>query len=322
MNSIKFNLLPAQEYYEELLHRIPEAKNRIVIHSMIVNWQPMTERLVPTLINALNSGVTVDIVGDAFTWFGIKNRAKWPHTSSINRKLMGYGADVTYVGKLWVNPFAGRCHSKITLVDDDVYSFGGVNFSDTQFGMHDFMLHCHDSKIADQLFGIVKEIALEKPMLNIQKPLDSQTELLFDSGKKRDSIIYKTACQMVAQAKKVYLVSQYPPSGELATLLRRTNSQCYFDRPEQAAFPDNASIVFDTIKGRLHNLYRGETYIHAKFILCENADGSKHLVTSSNNFSWRGVAFGTKEIAIYSSDEKLWQALYDFLQERVIGAAK
>jgi len=57
--------------------------------------------------------------------------------------------------------------------------------------------------------------------------------------------------------------------------------------------------------------------LHAKFMLFELKDGTKTLVSGSHNFSERGVRYGTQEIAIRSTDEKLWEQLYDFLKTSV-----
>jgi hypothetical protein len=46
-------------------------------------------------------------------------------------------------------------------------------------------------------------------------------------------------------------------------------------------------------------------------MLFELNDGSKVVLSGSHNFSWRGVAFGTKEIALQSSDPALWRRLHD-----------
>jgi hypothetical protein len=45
--------------------------------------------------------------------------------------------------------------------------------------------------------------------------------------------------------------------------------------------------------------------------LFELKDGSKAVLSGSHNFSWRGVAFGTKEIALYSTDPNVWRRLQD-----------
>jgi hypothetical protein len=73
----------------------------------------------------------------------------------------------------------------------------------------------------------------------------------------------------------------------------------------------------DKLKYRLHNSYTRPTYLHAKFILFELRDGTKALVAGSNNFNWDGVSYGTQEIALYSTDEALWQTFYDYLSTKV-----
>jgi hypothetical protein len=107
------------------------------------------------------------------------------------------------------------------------------------------------------------------------------------------------------------------PSGRLAKLLNSTNNVCYFIRPSQVDPPSNLALIFDKARFGIKNHYKGKGYIHAKFILTEGNDGSKHIISGSNNFSWRGIAFGTKEIAVHSTDATLWQTFYDYMQDKI-----
>ena len=76
-------------------------------------------------------------------------------------------------------------------------------------------------------------------------------------------------------------------------------------------------MIIDQKRFGMQSRYWQPRYLHAKFILFEMPDGSKALLSGSNNFSWRGVAYGTKEIALYSTDAMLWQQLHAFLQQHI-----
>jgi cardiolipin synthase A/B len=330
MGSSKLSLITAAEYYEALLNGIPKAKKRIVVHAMGVLWGPRTEILLPLLYNALERGLEVRLVGDIYSKF-VANVPKlhrgdgtprWSHTLAVNTELRARGAHITYVGRLGFNPFKGRCHSKVTLIDDTVFSFGGVNFSSGSFDNHDYMLTATDAKLAERLYLLIRDVEKDQRLIDFNESLDKNTKLLFDGGTPDSSAIYDEICNIVAGSAKVYYVSQMCPSGRLAKLITATENHCYFNRSSQAEPPLNMALPVERLFHRITNLYKGKTYIHAKFILCEGKDGSKRLVSGSNNFSWRGVAYGTKEIAISSSDPNLYQQFYGYLQQEIIGSGQ
>lgn len=311
---------------EALRTAIPRAKKRIVIHAMGISWGPVTEQLAPLLIDAAGRGVDVRLIGDIYTKFYANmphpSRNKppsWKHVESINTTLVAAGIHVTYIGRLWLNPYKRRCHSKITIIDDIAYTFGGINFSSDSFKNHDYMLKANDSELADTLCKLVRELEDDpkQPLQDRHIQINGTDTLLFDGGTAGKSIIYETSCDVVAQAKKVYYVSQMCPSGKLAELITAADNECYFIRLAQADPPSHIDLAWDAFRYGIKNRYTGSTYIHAKFILTEGHDGSKHLISGSNNFSWRGVKYGTKEIAVHSTDPLLWDAFHNFLRQRI-----
>lgn len=330
---VAFQLLPAAQYYHELAAALAKAKRRIAIHAMLVAWTPGMDQLVPLIRAAQKRGVSVDIVGDYYTriylslWSPFSRKAgeagTWQRTKTINDKLAANGATVSYIGKIKpLNPFAGRCHSKITVVDDRIFSFGGVNFGDQDLRGDmpnlDFMLSARDKALADYLHQLVRTMGQDTGVLpDYQHAIDPQTTVLFDGGKPSESIIYDTVCRIAANATSLYYVSQWPPSGRLGYIVAQKQSACYFNRVGQGNFPHNLQSLVGKIRYPSLNRYTKTPYLHAKFLLAQDADGSKHLITGSNNFSWSGVQFGTKEVAIYSTNEELWQALYEYLENTI-----
>jgi phosphatidylserine/phosphatidylglycerophosphate/cardiolipin synthase-like enzyme len=326
MHPSKLHLITAPDYYEALLVLLPKAKKRIVINAMGILWGPRTEVFLPLLHDALGRGVEVRIVGDIFSKFEANmprlhrgdGTPRWSHTLAVNTELRAHGAHITYVGRLGLNPFKGRCHSKITIVDDTVFTFGGINFASGAFINHDYMLTGEDAQLAARLYILVRDIEKDQRLMDYNEPLNDTMTLLFDGGTPDSSAIYDAACNMVADAKKVYYVSQMCPSGRLAKLITATDNECYFNRSSQAEPPLNMALPVDRFLSRIANRYKGKTYIHAKFILCEGKDGSKQLLSGSNNYSWRGIAYGTKEIAVSTADADLWHALYEYMQQHII----
>lgn len=320
-NNLSLRLIPAADYYAELLRVIPQAQKRIVLHAMIVDWTPeLTHTLLPVLCDALRRGVRVELVGDIYTrpWltyfseytFRGKPGGLWRHTQTINRELLSLGARITYIGRIKANPFKGRCHSKITIIDDAAYTFGGVNYDDSSFTNNDYMFCVRNHAFADRLEQLVHTIARDQPIMDdTSETLDAATTLLFDGGAPDTSIIYDTTCTLVSQAERVLYVSQFPPSGRLGKIIAQKSCTCYYNRPSQGGFPFNLAFALDAWRYGTPNHYTHDTYIHAKYILTEDTDGRTHVLSGSNNFSWSGIHFGTKEIAMHSTDPAIWQAL-------------
>jgi len=331
MNDVTFQFLPANKYFEALKREIPQANKRIVIHAMTVAWDDMTGQLVPLLLEALARNTEVRIIGDVYTklWtrqpkIARQKTPSWKHVQAVTKQLVDAGAICTYIGKFGLNPFKKRCHSKATIIDDLVYTFGGVNFTGDSFANYDYMLVAKNIAFADRIYNLIQEIEADKPtpLSDLTEQLSTTETMLFDGGTPGQSIIYKTTCDIVANAQKVYYVSQMCPSGVLAKRLKETEYYCYFVRPSQVEPPSNIALIVDKLRYGIRNRYAGKNYIHAKFILCEGKDGSKHVISGSNNFSWRGIAYGTKEIAVHSTDPRLWQVFYNFLQQTILGETK
>jgi cardiolipin synthase len=315
-------LVETDSYYEALLRELPRAKQRIVIADMIVLWGERTAPIFALLRDALARGVAVTILLDNFTrlsaLYGLRPRStrgqRIRQTFDTLEDLGRQGAKVYCFGKIGFPPYKGRCHVKITVIDDSSYSFGGINFLDQAFDLTDYMVQTKDKAIADHLDELVKRIGkTQPPLLDEVLEIDAQTTILFDGGRAKQSIIYERACELAARATHIDYVSLMAPSGQLAELLGAADATLYFNRPELMLMVDSWGQAFDQTKYRLTNNYKRNEYLHAKFILYTLPGGHKALLSGSHNFSYRGVSYGTQEIALYSTDPKLWNQLHAFL---------
>ncbi|HEY5806034.1 MAG TPA: phospholipase D-like domain-containing protein [Candidatus Saccharimonadales bacterium] len=325
-----FQLLKAEDYYQKLLTEVPKAKKRIVIAAMVVLWGERTAPIFIMLQDALKRGVEVTILVDNFTrmtrLLGLKStssagKERVRQTFRTLENLSAQGAKVCNFGKIGFPPQKGRCHVKVSIVDDTSFAFGGVNFNDESLDNIDYMLLRKDSEIADCLEQLVKKICTTRPPLTDgEVELNKDIAVLFDGGRPGRSLIYERACELAAQAQRIYFAGQMTPSGQLARLLRETDSTIYFNRPEQMAPLESIAQAFDQQKYRVENAYTGTEYIHAKLILFEMPGGRKALLSGSHNFSYRGVSFGTQEICLYSKNASLWTKLHDYVQKHIAKA--
>lgn len=326
---MRFELLEAEEYYQSLLGEIPRAKRRVTIAAMAVLWGERTAPIFDMLAEAVERGVKVTVLLDNYTRLTYLLDLD-PSTSGPERLKQTYrrlealsakGATIYSFGKIVFPPHKGRCHLKITVVDDTSYSFGGVNFYDEMFSNSDYMLMSRDPEVADCLDQLVAKIIENRPPLTDgEVQLDQQNSVLFDGGARGRSLIYERACELSAQAKSIQYTSQMVPSGQLARLLNESRADMYFNRAEQMSSLNGIAQAFDQQKYRVANRYRGKNYIHAKAMLFELPGRRKALLSGSHNFSYRGVAFGTQEIALYSTDPALWDAIERFIRRRIVKA--
>jgi hypothetical protein len=319
-------LIEPKAYCQALLRDIPKSKKRIVLAAMIIVWGEHTAPILTAIKEAAKRGVEVQILLDNYTrlpiLYGLTPRRsrgeRLRHTFQLLEEISRLGGDVYYFGKIGVPPQKGRCHVKITVIDDVSYSFGGINFMDQSLTYVDYMLASSDPKIADCLEQLVRRIGTMKPpLLDGEVAVDTHNTILFDGGRPGHSIIYERACELASQAKKIYYVSKTTPSGELTTFMHERDSVYYFNRPQNISAPESWAQSFDQQRYRIPNSYTGKENLHAKYILFELHNGNRAILSGSNNFSYRGVAYGTQEIALQSTDPILWQQLHDFTQKNV-----
>lgn len=316
-------LVYGDAYFKKLAQAIPQAKKRVVIAAMVILAGDKMDVILEELKKAAQRGVSVRVLLDNFTRFeGVVRTGdrgqRLRRTLPVLKELSSLGARVYYFGRVGLIPFKGRCHIKTAIVDNDVFAFGGINFVDEMFHNTDYMIHLQDREYADCLEELIKRVGtMDPPLANGAVEISAHNTILFDGGKRHDSIIYDKACELTAQATRVHFVSRMVPSSKLAHLLHETDSTLYYNRPEQLMAPDSWGQAFDQQKYRLTNSYTGKDFLHAKFMLFEMPGGRKALLTGTNNFSYRGVAFGTQELALYSTDKTLWNLLHTFLKQHV-----
>lgn len=323
---VDFELLEADKYYESLLKQVPKARKRIVIAAMTVLWGERTAPIFIMLEDALKRGVEVTILLDNYTkmtsFLGLKppssGKDRLQQTFRTLEKLSANGAKVHCFGKIGLIPHKGRCHVKISIVDNVSYSFGGVNFFDEMFDRADYMLKSESPELADCLEELVQRIIHNRPPLaDGEVKLNRDTHVLFDGGRPKSSLIYERACELASQAKKITLATGIMPSGELARLMNETHSTLYTNRPQDMLTLEGINQAFDQQKYRLQNAYKRDGPVHCKTILFEAPNGRRSLLTGSHNFSYRGVSFGTQEIALHSKDPELWDQLRLFVNRRL-----
>lgn len=325
---MQMKLTLPSEYVARAAEAMRAASQRIYLLSMVLAEHENTRELVEALKDAAGRGIEVVVAADVFTYGEVSGgflpvryysrdaRA----TNRMVRELRRAGVKFHWLGRGRATIFNGRTHSKWCVVDNLVFSFGGVNMYDEGIENVDYMFRVEDKKIADRLADEQRRIqtaerrASNFPSVTVE--LD-QVNILFDGGIIGQSILYRRACELAEQASKVVFVSQYCPTGKLSRILKKADATLYFNRPSQADGLNKFVIRTSQLLSGLKTSYTRERYLHAKFILFTLPDGTKSAISGSHNFAYTGVLLGTREVGIETKDPSIIKQLESFVKKHV-----
>lgn len=322
-------LLITADYIVDAIKAISIAKQRVLFMSLMFTDDDVTDDFVDALEAAAERGVSVQIAADVFTYgelgghflpfkFFTKNSRA---TTTTVRELTKKGITFNWLGRFSVTPVSGRTHIKCLIVDDDVYSFGGVNlYGKDILGNVDYMFKCKDERLADDLtneFNQITKADRGHYAYRSHRFSYGKNTVLTDGGFQGDSIIYRRVCELAREASDILLVSQYCPTGKLSRILKSKPSRLYFNPPALAGPLNRAVIRAGMLFSGHTTLYNRNRYLHAKFMIFTMPDGRKVAVTGSHNFVYGGVLLGTREIALETDDPKIVRQLERFFESYV-----
>lgn len=295
---------------------------------MVVLEDSATKELLEAIKEAAKRGVKVTVSVDSYAFlesgdflpFFVKHWRNRQKPRDMERSLRKSGVKFSWLGTRSTSLLSGRTHSKWLVVDDTVYSFGGVNLYERSLDFTDYMFRLENNEIATALVEeqqkVVSADKTNETYRSHQLAL-GDSSILIDGGIVGNSLIYGRACRLVERATDVLFVSQYCPNGRLAKSLKNKSSQLYFNRPQQASFFNRVMIRCYMLTSRLKTAYTRDEYLHAKYLICTMLDGSKVALTGSHNFSSGGVWFGTREIALETRDPEVIAQLEQFFVDKV-----
>ncbi len=322
-------LLLPRDYIREATALINKATRKVAFISMVLTDDEATDELIEALAAAAKRGVEVQVAGDMFTYTELSGQFIPSHyyskrvrsTTRMARTLTNAGVEFRWLGRLNITTVSGRTHSKWCVIDDVVFSFGGVNLYEKALENVDYMLRVENSELAHKLAIEQRRIvAADKARYTYrshQFTMDDRNTVLFDAGFFGDSIIYRRTCQLASSATHITLVSQYCPTGKLNRLLRQTNSTLYFNHWRSAKGFNRFVIRIGMYLTRLTTNYERDRYLHAKCIIFSFKDGSKTAITGSHNFVNGGVLLGTREVALETKEPSIIAQLEDFITTHV-----
>ncbi len=323
-------LVTPPEYVAQATELVNAASRRVSIIAMVIADHPATHDLIEALIEAANRGVDVTVAADIFTYGEVSgsflplryNSIGSRASTSMAKRLRSAGVKFHWLGQGRMTLFNGRTHSKWCVIDDAVFTFGGINLHQDGIENNDYMFTFEDAEIAELLTHEQHRIQrVEKVSQNYashKKDIDEHSRILFDGGVIGHSLIYKRACELATQASEVTFVSQYCPTGKISRILKTKPYRLYFNRPEQATYLNRFLIWVSTGATGLRTEYKKKRYLHAKFIIFTMPDGTKRAITGSHNFAYTIVLSGTREIALETKDPAIIKQLEAFIHNHVV----
>ena len=321
-------LISPTAYVREATKRINAAKKRVYLMSMVIADHDATHPLIEAIEAAAKRGLEVVVAADIFTYGevsgGFLPLRYYSHgardTNRMVKKLKRAGVKFHWLGRGRVTLFHGRTHSKWCIVDDHIFTFGGVNMYDVGIENVDYMFQLRDHTLADRL--IEEQLRVQKAEArssNYSSVAYEQGEMtvLFDGGIIGQSVIYRRTLELAEQATHITFVSQYCPTGRLSRILKKKPATLYYNRPLQAEGLNRIVIRLGQMASGLRSSYKKARYLHAKCLIFTMKNGSKVAITGSHNFAYTGVLLGTREIALETEDPAVIAQLEAFIQNEV-----
>ncbi len=319
-------LISPSQYVQQAAAAMATAKKRIYVLSMVIADHTETNAFITELEAAARRGISVVVAADVFTYGEINNgflplryySSGAKETNRMVKSLKRAGVKFSWLGRGRVTFFTGRTHSKWCVIDDEIFSFGGVNLYDSGIANQDYMFSLSDARLADRLVEEQKRIikaereTINYPSVAYEHP---EMDVLFDGGFIGQSIIYRRACELARKSTHIVFISQYCPTGTLARILKKKPTEFYYNRTNQAKGLNRFAITVSQFLSGLSTAYSQDAYLHAKCIIFTLEDGTKRAISGSHNFAYTGVLLGTREVAIETADPAIISQLEDFYKE-------
>jgi phosphatidylserine/phosphatidylglycerophosphate/cardiolipin synthase-like enzyme len=295
---MKPKLLHYDQFLPELMTALQRAKRSITISVMVAYVDAVTEPYFEEILAALRRGVKVKIYLDRYsrTWrsenvikyikYGIKNR-------TYLKKMQDLGAEVVWLGRVGLNPFHGRIHQKVYLIDKTAY-IGGINFAFEQ-PKNDLMVKIVDDKLVRRVGAWLRQLQTGRDISHCRYQVDQQTTVIFDPA--GQDLIYSQLCRLAKAAREVKISSRMCPSGPVMDILATKNTKYFFNPMRNMAPTTQLAIWLDRRHYHIKNSYGGRKYLHAKCALFDN----QKVIVGSENFNYRGIKWRATEMAIVTS---------------------
>lgn len=357
LSDVDFLLQTPQEFRDDFVNAAQHAQARVSLMTMQFEVNDDTKPIFDALAVAEAKGLDVRFVydrvarrhlraGDDQAWvLGGKSRLHrgdkivLKKSNIAREKLISEleDIDVTDVnyGKRFTDKPNSHNHMKLAIVDDTVW-FGTMNLRGIDFEWSNFMIRLIDKRWVEAMKNIFDGAAARQTVDDFElldDPEHAKTSLLVDGGKKKHSVIFEKALEVIDSLEdgdEIVYVGQWPPVklafGKFAnTLYAKLGSKDtkakFLISPADKLHPTRwGSHKLQGLMERKARKYANLDVVnlarptHAKAILINRADGSREVLFGSHNFTRFTVKNGTKELAMWSKDEAITAQLAEFIQ--------
>jgi phosphatidylserine/phosphatidylglycerophosphate/cardiolipin synthase-like enzyme len=348
-----YRFYTSSEYWPELISSIEKTQKGERVALMTMDFDPVDTAIAAVLralLQAALRGVNVYVVLDARPflfnpktqrlgplWYG----TKLDHVSAtfkpcldaielINSQPSSQAVIVNKPSHRFSNPYAGRSHIKFSVINDDVF-IGGCNLSNS--ASLDIMVRLGDAHTADYICNFMhdavryEQIGRALGWQDQRQLLDSLTTLFIDAGKRRQSIIFEQALQLIDDAKEtVTMTCQFFPNSItarhlLAARKRGVTVTIIFSHPSKHGRGIGGLGQYYSLwreKRRLPKelfaamMDKSEPLLHAKLLVSDVG-----TMIGSHNYVRAGVLLGTAEICLLSRDPAFGESALNALKREL-----
>jgi len=313
-----YDLITSKYLYKDLEKELKKAKRKFLMQSMYLRPGRSSNELIFLIQQAKKRIPVVRLTLDWFTladvpWLGFipSNYRKGLKKIIEAVKYLKVNLVIVSKPKSWQRLFyyTGRNHIKLVIIDDTSY-LGGINLSDPDYGYLDFMLKIKDPIISKILSKIFYK-STSNLLRNSSYVVNKNTIIMTDGGERNKSEIYEfTKSELKKTKKSIVFVNQFPPTGEILEILsqqHKKNVEIKILIPKINKFNKVFALIHLLLLFKLKIKYSflklnlSNNMIHAKLIIFDN----KSIITGSHNFNQLGVLAGTKELALFTTNNQL-----------------
>lgn len=322
INPDRIELLHPVEFLKKFRWLSDRAERRIWVQTMHYDPDHITGSLTHSLLQAAKRGLDARICTDDFCRHVIAetNLVNYPFLPSETKSYLKFllekrkqslkemeeaGVNVTIKSDSTCGRFLSqvkRDHRKIFVIDDIVFT-GGLNLSGACFNALDFMFEIHNPS-ATNVF--VQEFATPRTgKKNYSIRCSDDLQVLVDTGKFGDSLIYEKAVEMAKFAsREICYLSDYQPTGEL----RRAISQAHARGVKVTTLTSSQCLRQSNLCNKITGKGIPETsdtvktpeWLHAKVLVCDD-----RVLFGSHNLTPISAYAGTRELSVFTVNPDL-----------------
>jgi phosphatidylserine/phosphatidylglycerophosphate/cardiolipin synthase-like enzyme len=254
---------------------------------------------------------------------------RWQSLRQLSQLPAGDSGIINPPNRRFRIPIAGRSHIKLAIVDQTIF-LGGCNLQGTQ--LIDLMVGFSDKTLSDWLYSLFKKVQSDKQVWrtlggqDISRPIDEGTNLLIDAGNRKQSVILKSAIELIDAAQEWILITcQFFPNSLTALALRRAyrrgvKVEIIFSHPSMHGRVGSTAHRVNMWHERLRlpphffdgMIAKRNTMIHAKLLATDAG-----TMIGSHNYVSAGVYLGTAEMTLLCRNPNFTsQALAAFTRAR------